>query len=109
MLEAKASASGFVHAIEAEQLGLAAMLLGAGRATKDAAIDYAVGVTLRKKVGDAVQAGDTLALLHIRRMGAEAEAIAAKVEAAYSIEQAPPELRPLLLSVVTAEGIRRLS
>ena len=42
------------------------MLLGAGRATKEAVIDYAVGVTLRKKVGDTVEAGETLALLHVR-------------------------------------------
>ena len=46
---------GYVQRIDAEQLGIAAMVLGAGRATKDAVIDYAVGLTLRLKVGDRVR------------------------------------------------------
>lgn len=48
-VEVKAESSGWVTGIQAEQLGLAAMKLGAGRATKEAAIDYAVGMLLKKK------------------------------------------------------------
>ncbi|HLA24766.1 MAG TPA: pyrimidine-nucleoside phosphorylase, partial [bacterium] len=54
-------AAGFVAAIDAEALGVAAMTLGAGRATKDDTIDPAVGIVLRKKVGDAVRRGEPLA------------------------------------------------
>ncbi|RCW51175.1 pyrimidine-nucleoside phosphorylase [Paenibacillus prosopidis] len=106
-IEVKAEGSGFVEAIEAEQLGLAAMLLGAGRATKEASIDYAVGVTLRKKVGDSVQAGDTLALLHVRESSETTRNVADRVRSAYALNAEKPEPRALLLSVVTSEGITR--
>ncbi|WP_054024321.1 pyrimidine-nucleoside phosphorylase [Bacillus sp. FJAT-28004] len=107
IIEVKAEDSGFVNAIEAEQLGLAAMLLGAGRATYDAEIDYAVGVTLRKKIGDPVNAGETLALLHVRESNESALAVADRVRNAYTISSEKPQSRALLLSVITAEGITR--
>lgn len=107
IIEVTAEGSGFVSAIEAEQLGLAAMLLGAGRATKDAVIDYAVGVTLRKKVGDHVNEGDTLALLHVRDADETAKDVAVKVRQAYTLSDAKPAPRALLLSVITAEGAKR--
>lgn len=106
-IEVKAEGSGYVDAIEAEQLGLAAMLLGAGRATKEAPIDYAVGVMLRKKVGDSVQAGDTLALLHVRESSETACKVADRVRSAYALNAEKPEPRALLLSVVTSEGVTR--
>lgn len=108
-VEVLADEEGFVGAIQAEQLGLAAMLLGAGRATKDAVIDYAVGLTLRKKVGDPVKAGNTLAILHVRDKNEAAEQVAERVRSAYAIRAERPKIRPLLLSVVTADGIIRLS
>ena len=52
IIPVKASQSGYVHQIDALSIGLAAMKLGAGRATKDDMIDMAVGVVLDKKVGD---------------------------------------------------------
>lgn len=107
VIEVKASIGGFVNAIEAEQLGLAAMLLGAGRATKDAVIDYAVGVMLRKKVGDAVEAGETIALLHVREENANTAEVSERVRQAYNIQDHKPEQRALLLSVITAAGIER--
>lgn len=106
-IEVKAEGSGYVGAIEAEQLGLAAMLLGAGRATKEASIDYAVGLTLRKKVGDSVKAGDTLALLHVRESSETTRNVADRVRSAYALNAEKPEPRALLLSVVTSEGVTR--
>ncbi|MBF0714001.1 thymidine phosphorylase [Gemella sp. GH3] len=53
--------SGYVNKIKAENIGKAAMVIGAGRATKDDIIDHAVGITLYKKVGDFVNKGDILA------------------------------------------------
>jgi len=106
-VEVKAQAEGFVGAIEAERLGLAAMLLGAGRATKEAEIDHSVGVVLRKKVGDAVAPGDVLAVLHARENNDTAAEVAAMVADAYRIAKTQPEGRSLLLSVVTAEGVKR--
>lgn len=109
VLEVQAKTAGFVNAIEAEQLGIAAMLLGAGRATKDSIIDYAVGVVLRKKVGDAVEAGDTLALLHVREADESVKEVSERVLNAFDIQAEKAEPRALLLSVITAEGIKRYS
>ncbi|WP_028559132.1 pyrimidine-nucleoside phosphorylase [Paenibacillus pinihumi] len=63
-IEVKAHTDGFVAGIVADEIGRAAMLLGAGRATKDSQIDLAVGIMLNRKVGDAVQAGEPLATIH---------------------------------------------
>lgn len=63
-IEVKASKSGYIHSMQAESIGIAAMLLGAGRKTKEDKIDFAAGVTLTKKVGEIVNAGDTICVLH---------------------------------------------
>ncbi|TFE30753.1 pyrimidine-nucleoside phosphorylase [Cohnella luojiensis] len=62
--EVPAKVAGFVAAIAAENMGLAAMLLGAGRATKESAIDLAVGIVLHKKIGDPILVGESLATIH---------------------------------------------
>ncbi|MEG2935613.1 MAG: pyrimidine-nucleoside phosphorylase [Clostridium sp.] len=59
-----ANNSGVVKKIHAENLGLVAMELGAGRATKESEIDLAVGIVLTKKRGDKVEAGETIAYIH---------------------------------------------
>lgn len=63
-IEVPALTSGYVTKMEADDIGVAAMLLGAGRATKDDEIDLAVGIVLRKKIGDTVQQGEPLAVIH---------------------------------------------
>lgn len=62
--EVKSAATGFVTKMEADEIGVAAMLLGAGRATKEDDIDLAVGIVLKKKIGDSVNAGETIAVIH---------------------------------------------
>ncbi|EAE7279984.1 pyrimidine-nucleoside phosphorylase [Listeria monocytogenes] len=59
-IEVPAKSSGFVSQIVADEIGIAAMILGAGRATKEDEINLSVGLMLRKKVGDAVQEGESL-------------------------------------------------
>ena len=56
----KAQESGVVSEIGADQIGIAAMMLGAGRETKDSVLDMTAGLYLHKKVGDKVEAGETL-------------------------------------------------
>ena len=62
--EVKAEDSGFVEEIAAEEIGIASAMLGAGRQTKEDEIDLAVGLVLKKKVGDRVEQGDTIAVIH---------------------------------------------
>lgn len=63
-IEVKASQDGYITEIEAESIGLSAMLLGAGRKTKEDVIDFSAGITMVKKVADEVKAGDTICILH---------------------------------------------
>lgn len=62
-----AQEDGVVAAMTSDKLGLASMMLGGGRATKDDVLDYAVGLTLSKKVGDPVSKGETLLTVHSNR------------------------------------------
>lgn len=64
ILAVKAQSAGYVQKIDALSIGIAAMKLGAGRATKEDVIDMGVGVVLNKKVGEAVDKGDVLAYIH---------------------------------------------
>ncbi|HIS28365.1 MAG TPA: pyrimidine-nucleoside phosphorylase [Candidatus Avamphibacillus intestinigallinarum] len=62
--ELRAKTSGYVEEMSAEKIGYAAMLLGAGRETKESVIDLAVGIELHKKIGDAVQTGEALLTIY---------------------------------------------
>jgi len=70
-IEIPAKQSGYIEKIVANEIGVAAMLLGAGRETKDSAIDLAVGIVLNKKVGDFVEKGETLATIHSNKENIE--------------------------------------
>jgi len=58
--ELEAKEDGYVAEIVADEVGTAAMILGAGRATKESTIDLAVGLVLRKKIGEQVKKGESL-------------------------------------------------
>ncbi|RXZ77926.1 thymidine phosphorylase [Paenibacillaceae bacterium] len=103
-----APSTGIVQTIAAEQLGIAAMKLGAGRASKDDQIDHAVGLVLSKKAGDRVKAGDTIATVHAQADNAAALEAVRTIQRAYTIEDKDCERRPLILSVVTTAGTSRL-
>ncbi|MDR1568628.1 MAG: pyrimidine-nucleoside phosphorylase [Streptococcaceae bacterium] len=66
-IEIKAKSEGFITKLDALELGKAAMLLGAGRKTKDDLIDYEVGIVLAKKVGDFVKIDDVLLTLYVNQ------------------------------------------
>ncbi|WP_313630621.1 pyrimidine-nucleoside phosphorylase [Enterococcus devriesei] len=63
-IELPAKASGYVTKLVANEIGIAAMLLGAGRKTKDDDIDHAVGIKLHKKIGDKVAEGESLLTIY---------------------------------------------
>jgi pyrimidine-nucleoside phosphorylase len=62
--ELEAKEAGYIAEIVADEVGTAAMLLGAGRATKESEIDLAVGLMLRKKIGDKVEKGESLLTIY---------------------------------------------
>ena len=82
-IEVRSKKSGYVSSIDAESIGISAMLLGAGRKTKEDKIDFSAGISMKKKVGDKTYPGDILCVLHTNLQDTgEAEKIALK---AYSI------------------------
>lgn len=91
--------SGYVHQINAMELGLASMKLGAGRENKDSPIDYGAGIVLKKKVGDKVSHGDVLAELHMNNQNLE-ERAKLHLDNAFKIEYNLPIISPLILKTI---------
>ncbi|HZT36559.1 MAG TPA: thymidine phosphorylase [Bryobacteraceae bacterium] len=91
--------AGYVSAIEAEYIGLASSMIGAGRDRKEDTIDPAVGVILEVKTGQKVDAGAVLCRLYYTREDRLDEA-AQLIEDAFRISAQPPEDRELILEVV---------
>lgn len=71
VIDVPAKTSGVISNIVADEIGIAAMLLGAGRATKEDESDLAVGLMLRKKVGDAVKEGEPFVTIYANRENVE--------------------------------------
>jgi pyrimidine-nucleoside phosphorylase/thymidine phosphorylase len=90
---------GYVSAIDAELIGQAATLIGAGRDTKEDVIDPAVGVILEVKVGQRIDAGGVLCRIYYTKEDRLEEA-AQLVEDAFRISNQPPEPRELILEVI---------
>ena len=93
--DVKATQSGFVTRLDAQAIGLAAMRLGAGRATKEDHIDPTAGVVLRETVGRPIAAGSVLATLYTSSEDAAHEAADA-VQAAFTVSPDPVPDEPLI-------------
>jgi pyrimidine-nucleoside phosphorylase len=91
--------AGYVTAIDAEDIGRASCMIGAGRDTKEDSIDPAVGVILEVKVGEKVEAGAVLCRLYYTKEDRLDDA-AQLVEDAFRISAHPAEERELILEVV---------
>lgn len=70
-----ASNNGFIHSLDALEIGRGAVVLGAGRQTLDSIIDPAVGLVLKKKIGDPVETGETVMDIHFNHEQKLAEAL----------------------------------
>jgi pyrimidine-nucleoside phosphorylase len=95
------SRAGYVQAIDSEAVGIASMMLGAGRERIDTAIDHAAGIVLHKKVGDFVSADDELCMLEYDD-DRQVEAAKQAIQQAYTIDDTPPEHTSLIKRVITA-------
>ena len=105
MIEIKAETSGYVSAIDALEVGLASKILGAGRKSKDDAIDYSAGIYLMKKIGDKVKAGDLLAVLHSDGDEIKIASARKKLLAAYSFNSNKIDPPKLLHARITKHGV----
>ena len=98
-LDVCAEKDGFISFLAAQKLGLASKALGAGRSTKDAPVDYAVGIVLHKQVGDAVSAGEVLATLYINDRAELGQAME-MLRSAIVVSDKKPAERPLIYETI---------
>ena len=94
-----APVSGYVSHIACDEVGICSLILGGGRETKESRVDLSVGLVLNKKVGDYVEAGEPLALIHANREERAAEA-ERRFLAAVAIGGTAPEKRSLIKAVM---------
>ncbi|MBR4684417.1 MAG: thymidine phosphorylase [Spirochaetia bacterium] len=94
-----ADSAGYVSEIITRDVGSAASLLGAGRMTKEDVIDPAVGIVIKKRLGDYVEKGEELAIFHVNDKKNFEEAVA-KFKKAYTISKDQPDELPLIYTVI---------
>ena len=98
-MELPAKQSGVVSKIVANELGIAAMMLGAGRKTKEDDIDHAVGLKLHKKIGDTVTNGESLLTIY-----SNDKEISSVIELLYkNIEIGESAMKPTLIHDIITE------
>jgi pyrimidine-nucleoside phosphorylase len=102
----EAKSEGYVHSIQAEKIGKAALVLGAGREKKDSSIDLSTGIVLSAKKGDWVSKGKSIATVYARNDKACSEAQDIILEA-FEIGPESITLPPLVKGLVTAASEER--
>ena len=91
--------SGYLAAMATEEIGIAALLLGAGRETKEAEIDPAVGIWLERRIGDEVKKGEPLAQLYVTSRS-ETDEARRRFTGALTILPEKPKPRPLIYAKI---------
>lgn len=99
ILDVPAPQDGFVAHITANEVGHICMRLGGGRETKESIIDPAVGLLLRKKVGDSVRKGESLAQIHANDLQKGQAAVEAYLHCC-SITDPAPERKPFIRGLI---------
>ena len=94
-----ADSAGYVSEIITRDVGSAASLLGAGRMTKEDVIDPAVGIVIKKRLGDYVEKGEELAIFHVNDKKNFEEAVE-RFKKAYTISRTQPDELPLIYTVI---------
>ena len=98
-IEYKAEKSGYINKIDAQKIGRASVLLGAGREKKDDVIDFGAGIYLCKKTGDEVREGDTVARLYTNK-NEYADSALAVIKEAFDYSQEKPYIGKTVLGTV---------
>ena len=99
----RAAATGYVSRIATAGIGHAAQLLGAGRATKDDAIDPEVGLKMQVRLGDSIKEGEELGRLFINRRE-NCERAANLVRESVAVADQPPPMSPLIHDRIRSGG-----
>jgi pyrimidine-nucleoside phosphorylase len=97
---------GYVKGIKADDIGRAALVLGAGRETKESVIDLSVGIVLHKKIGDFVKMGEAIATIYASDKGKQNLSTNMILDS-YEIVKEEIKVTPLIKGIVTKDGITR--
>lgn len=97
--EVNVSKSGYIFEVDAEKIGIASLITGAGRETKQDSIDYGAGVILKCKVSDYVNAGDSIATLYSSDIS-KFEKAEEMLLSAYKIEDKKPSKENLIYKII---------
>jgi len=103
--EVSAARSGYLAAMQCEQIGTACVILGGGRERKEDSVDPTVGIVLHKKVGDRVAADEPLATIHYNQESRAERARQLILESCQIGDVAPSE-RPLIHKIIRQSGER---
>ncbi|QQY80634.1 pyrimidine-nucleoside phosphorylase [Keratinibaculum paraultunense] len=104
VIEVKSEKDGYVKALNAEEIGKCALILGAGRETMESKIDFSVGIVLNKKVDDKVNVGDVLAYIHANDIN-KAKEVEAKIKEIYIIGEKNKENKKLIYGLISKDNI----
>ena len=96
--QVKAPKAGWVRGIDALEIGLSGVMLGAGRTRSDQDVDHAVGITLKAKPGTKVKKGDVIAVVHHR--GKSIPRVATRVRDAFEIGKSRPRIPALVVETI---------
>lgn len=101
--EYRAAEAGYIQSIKTDTVGIASLVLGAGRETKESMIDYAAGILFNKKTGDRVDIGELIATLYTNKEESfEQSCILLDEAITYSSKK--PEEKSLLLAYIDGNG-----
>lgn len=104
--EVKAPKSGYITSMQTEEIGIASVVLGAGRENKEDTIDFSAGIRLLKKYGEPVSAGETIAYLYSNKKESFPDA-ENKIINAIEIGDVSPSPLPLIHARVSGSGVER--
>ena len=93
--------SGYISSMNAERIGTAAQILGAGRATKEESIDPAVGLVMKKRLGDFVRTDEPLCVMYIND-DSKLDSALEMFHSAFTYSEKKPDYRPMVYDVVRA-------
>lgn len=104
IVEVKSVEEGYISRIKSDDVGIAAMVLGAGRENMDTVLDMGAGIVLRKKVGDFVKVGETIATLYTNKAD-KLEDATKRLLGAYSFSATEVKAPVLIHAVVKKDGM----
>ncbi len=108
VFDVAATGDGYVTAMDAYTIGMAGVELGAGRKSKEDSIDPAAGIILKKKIGDTVQQGETIARCFTNKEE-QADSVRQMLQDAVTVGSSRPQIPALITDTVTRDGAEHWS